>query len=222
MEIREFTDTIIGTLRRTTPIRYVSRRHVYNIAKSHLVTLLNQQRSEYSLGDLSNIITYSDCLEMEEVDPVICGVPELRRCGKLYRSKCKLKGMLYNKNGASIISVSTIDYMDMSSPTTYFKKTTPSKYNTESNRYGFSSKRNKYYFIKDEYLYIINERYKSVSVSYITTESFNGCSCDFDPCKPYYEYDMPITDKIMEAVVMATQQELGIQLSIPSGKSEKE
>lgn len=216
MTIQEFTDNIISTFKRTTPIRYVTRRHVFNVAKPLIATLLNQQRSDYSLGSFSNLVVNLDCLEMERVDPVICGIPELKRCSMLMRSKCKLTGMLYNRNGASIISVSDADYSGV------FTRTTFQKYRVESSRRGFVAGREKFYFIKDEYLYTIDCPYKILTVSYITLDTFNTCSCNRDKCLPNYKYPMPITDKIKSTVVSQVQQELGINIQIHSGKSERE
>lgn len=219
MQIKEFTDPIIATFRRTTPIRFVSRRHVYNIALGYIKTLLNQQRSEYGLLNNQDVITNIDCMEMERVDPSTCKIPEFKRCGILMKSKCKLQGLLNNKNGPSITLVSNVDYSE------FYDKTTPKKYLNESSRYGFQANRNVYYYIKDEYLYIVGRHVELITASMVTLKPqlvISECGCDQNLCKPHYEYKMVITDKILSSVTEATKNELGIISGIPSGKSEKE
>lgn len=201
---KEIADRILTTLRQTNKDRFLSKRFVLNIAQEKMKFLLSQKLRDRSLYRESNIYTNINCVEFEEIDTVECDIIEFRMCKSIMKSKGKLPDIIYSRYGDSIRMVTNLDH------TIKIGKTTPTDVIRNKHRKGYVEE--PYYYIRDGYLYLINTHLKRGFVELLTLDTKAAeeleCGCNKEECKPALEYEFVGSDKLMEAVIQQTLQEL--------------
>lgn len=189
----------------------ISRRYILHVAKQKATFLISQKLSERSLHRDDSLYKVLDCFEMEAVDVVKCDILEFRRCKSIMKSKCKLPKLIYSRYGSSLKEVITADWEKE------FKPTTPSQYRRDKNRVEKSDYI--YYYIKEDYLYLLDTEIELVSLYLISMELESlaeGCGCnDNDECKSLWDYDFIVPDKLGEAVIGETVKEIVMRKQIP-------
>jgi hypothetical protein len=139
-------------------------------------------------------IQYLECVELECVDEVECC--EVSSTEKILRSTQKLPVTIQRRGKNTIISVSSVDKVTSFSETTEYRRRV-NKYN----KYTGSKPR---WFIKNDYLYVINTK----MLEYVTvggvfedpTEAANFLNCAGDTCFTW-DSKYPITMQMTKIIV---------------------
>lgn len=197
---------IVNDIRALNKDEHVSRRYILEIARSKAKFLIAQKLRDRTIFREDNLFTTIDCFGMESDDIVKCDIVEFKRCTSLMKSKKKLPELIFSRFGDSIESVTTIDGIQEFLPTSLrqfrLQKDRPfSKYVTKN-----------YYYVRDGYLYIPNTEIEAVNIVLLTTENdeadaLSDCK-ECDGCKSIWDYEFICPDKLLEAVLTDTLQEV--------------
>lgn len=189
----------------------ISRRYVLNVARQKASFYISQKLNDRSLYREDNIYQTLDCFEMERIDVTRCDIIEFRNCRDIMRSTKKLPELIYSKYGNSLQEITTIDGI------TDFKFTTPQQYRKDRNRVG----KNDFvmFYVKDDYLYILDAEVELVNLYLITMEtekleSISSCAPKGE-CKSLWEYEFVCPDKLVEVVVNEAIKEIAMSKQIP-------
>lgn len=217
--IKQFTDNIIADFRRTSPIRFLSRRHVYNKAKDIMRNLLQQSLSNGRLYRDVGAHTEIECLEMERISSISCPIKSYRDCQVVMRSKHKLPEVISGGRGEAIIGVYTIDYGEELQRSTTLKNSM-----NRRRRSNLSNDLMEYIYL-DGYLYVKDHYIESLNVILVTVDSITAekidCSSDCEDCKAYFDYKMIEMDKTTLSLgPMVKQSLLEDYMLIPSTRTE--
>lgn len=200
---KELVSNIINNLKLLNKDDHISRRYILNTAKAEAVTLVAQKFLDKSIFREDNIFQTIQCLEMEKIDTIKCGIYEFEKCDNLVKSKNKLPKLLYSRYGNSIIEVSSVDGSIIFLPTTLsdFKLL---KKRMVTNR----SKNIKYYYVQDGYLYLPDSELEYVNVTLVTLEGkdvddLSTCK-ECDSCKSVWDYEFICPDKLLSVVINET------------------
>ena len=158
-------------------------------------------------------VQHLECVNLECIDADACCDGESGH--KLLRSTQKIPTTIQRAGNNSITSVSSRDHSVSFSETSYFRQRT-----NRFNKYTGSKVR---WYIKDNYLYLINGFViDKVSVSGIfedPTEALEFSTCDGSPCFTW-DSEYPITSKIAKMVTdMVLQEKIGLALKTPRDDS---
>lgn len=203
MNKKEFTDTIINTLRLNSRDRFISRRHILSIALEKMKFLIAQKLLDRSLYREENLITNITCYELEEVEVVKCPIVEFRICSKIMKGTKKLPELIYSRYGDSIRLMSNVDTSER------IDRTNPTDYIRDRKREGYREVPK--YYIKDGYPYIIDSNIEVVDLQLITLKVRDAekASCEgTDECKAEIAYEFIGSDKLTEVVRQETIKEL--------------
>ncbi len=189
----------------------ISKRFVLNTARRRAEFYISQKMGERSLQKDSNIYSTINCFEMEQIDVVKCDIIEFRKCKAISKSVHKLPKLIYSRLGSSLKEVTSLDGENE------FKATTPSQYRRDKNR-GESDYI--YFYVKNDYLYILDAEIQMVDLYLITTETekineVSNCG-DKECCKSLWEYDFIAPDKLEEQIISDTIKEVAMKKQIPS------
>ena len=160
-----------------------------------------------------SIVQHLECVELECVDASECC--EITTCHSILKSTQKLPRTIQRNDRNTILSVETLDKVKSFSETTY-SRAKVNKYN----KYTGDKPR---WFIKNDYLYVINEKIlEYVSVSGIfedPTEAILFTKCDGSPCFTW-DSDYPVTQRMSRLITsMVLQERLGIVQQSPNDTS---
>ncbi len=158
-------------------------------------------------------VQHLECVQLECLDAAECC--EFTSCNKVLRSTQKLPRSIQTNDRNSILSVESPDKTVGFSETTYFR--------AKTNKYNRYTGNNPRWFIKNDYLYVINEKMlEYVSVSGIfedPTEATLFTTCDGAPCFTW-DTDYPITQRMARLITtMILQDRLGITQQTPNDTS---
>ncbi len=189
--IKDFCDKVSADLRRTSPIRFISRRHIYNTVTPIIENMIQRALSERRLYRDSSLHTSINCIELERIEENECDVEIYRGCDILMKSLKKLPSIISGGRGNAIIGLYTLDGILISS--------------INYNLFGVSKGREAfgelepYYFIKNGYLYIANQNIELVNLILVTLDTKNAelmnCNTECDECTPDFDYKMIMPDK---------------------------
>lgn len=206
MTNEQLVSRIVNDIRALNKDEHISRRYILQIAKDKAKFLLAQKLRDRSLFREEDLYTHIDCFALESDDIVKCDIVEFKRCKSLMKSKKKLPDLLFSRFGDSIANVTTVDGM------IEFLPTTPTQYRLNLQRKFAKYVTKNYYFVKDGYLYLPDSEVEGVNVVLLTVDndeadSLSDCK-ECDSCKSIWEYDFVCSDKLTEAVIADTIQEV--------------
>ena len=200
---KEFVSNIINNLKFLNKDEHPSRRFILNTGKAEAVTLISQKLQDKSIFREDNIFQTIQCLKMQTIDTIKCGIYEFEKCDSLVKSSKKLPRLLYSRYGNSIVEVTSID------GSVIFLPTTLSDYKLFKKRVLSNRTRNtKFYYVQDGYLYLPDCEYEYVNVTLITldtkdVEKLSTCK-DCDNCKSIWDYEFICPDKLLVTVINET------------------
>lgn len=213
MTNREIVSRIRNDLNSINKDSRKSRRYILKTLRDKASFLIAQKMNDRSLFREDNLYDVVECFELESIEVVKCDIIEFRRCKSIMKSKCKIPKLIYSRYGSSLKEVTGIDNE------IEFKATTPSQYRRDKIR-GFSDYN--YYYIKDEYLYLIDSEVERVNLYLITTETekINECSaCKECDCKSLWDYEFKVPSKLTEVVIAETLKEILPSIQIPTDEN---
>lgn len=191
-----------------------SRRFILHVAREKAAFFIAQKLNDRSLFREDNLYDIIECFELEPIEVVKCDIIEFRRCKSIMKSKCKVPKLIFSRYGNSLKEVTAID------DETEFKPTTPAQYRRDKIR-GFSDYN--YYYIKDEYLYLIDSEVERVNLYLITTETekIDECSAckECSDCKSLWDYEFKVPNKLTEVVISETIKEISMTMQIPTDEN---
>lgn len=193
----------------------IPKRYILNLGREKAEFFLSQKLNDRSIFREDNLYTTIDCVELKAQEVVRCEILEFRRCKSIMKSKNKLPKLIYSRYGSSLKEVTTAD------DEREFKYTTPSQYRRDLQR---SEKEDCiYYYVKDDYLYLIDTEIQLVNLYLITTQLENAAkvsSCgEVNECKSLWEYGFVVPDKMGEIVIAETIKELSLKKQIPADEA---
>ena len=188
----------------------IPKRYSLHIARNKAEFLISQKLGEGSLHREDNIYSTIECFEMEEIPPVKCDIIEFRRCRTVMRSKNKLPKLINSRLGNSIKEVTSLD------DEREFKATTPAQFRRDKER---GSDDYIYYYVKNDYLYILDANIFMVNLYVVTMEQENIEGCNKDCCKSLWEYEFKCPDKLLEIVIAETIKEISMRKGIPADEN---
>ena len=200
---REFVSNIINNLKLLNKDDHVSRRYILNTGRAEATTLIAQKLTDKSIFREDNIYSTIECLEMELIDVVKCGIYEFKKCDSLVKSKDKLPKLLYSRYGNSILEVTSVD------GSVIFIPTTLSEYKLFKKRIRSPRTKNiKFYYVQDGYLYLPDCEYENVNVTLITlnvkkVKDLSSCK-ECDKCDSQWEQEFICPDKLLTTVINET------------------
>lgn len=217
--IKQFTDTIIADFRRTSPMRFLSRRHVYSIAKDIMRNFFQQSLSNGRLYRDVSSHTDIKCVEMERISSVTCPIKDFKDCEIVMRTKHRLPDIISGGRGEAIIGVYTVDYGEE------LYRLTTLKNSLNKRRRNMSSTQAMEYIYLDGYIYVRDHYVEALNIILVTVDSIAAekidCSNDCDECKPYYEYKMIDMDKTtLNLAAMVKQSLMQDYMAIPPTRTE--
>ena len=156
------------------------------------------------------VIQHLECVDMECLDPAECC--EISSCARVLRSTQKLPRTIQRNGNNSILSVSSADKTVGFTETTYVRQRS-----NAFNRYTGTEPR---WFIKNDYLYIINEKVlDNISVSGVfedPTEVGMFTDCDGVPCFTW-DSDYPVTTRMARMITsIVLKDRMGISMQTPN------
>lgn len=200
---REFVSNIINNLKLLNKDDHVSRRYILNTGRAEATTLIAQKLTDKSIFREDNIYSTIECLEMELIDVIKCGIYEFKKCDNLVKSKEKLPKLLYSRYGNSILEVTSVD------GSVIFIPTTLSEYKLFKKRIRSSRTKNiKFYYVQDGYLYLPDCEYENVNVTLITlnvkkVKDLSSCK-ECDKCDSQWGQEFICPDKLLTTVINET------------------
>lgn len=204
----EFVSRIVNNLKALTKDSHVSRRFILGIGKIKSAFLIAQKLDEMTLFKEEGLITTIECFRLEQVESKTCEIFEFRLCQDLMKSTCKIPEGFFGKNGAGIVSITSVDGEHV------YDYITPQRYSlTLRNKYRRGNIR--YYFIKDGYLFLPDSTNELVELRMFVQdkeEAEECCDCPDKkekPCKSAWESEFVCPDRFLDLVVRDTLQEVG-------------
>lgn len=189
----------------------ISRRYILHVARQKSIFYISQKLSDRSLYREDNLYSLVDCVEMERIESTKCDIIEFRNCKTVMKSKKRLPKLIYSKYGNSLKEVTSIDnFVEL-------KPTTPSQYRRDSKRQGEDDYVR--YYVKDGYLYILDQEILRVNLYFITveTEKLESLSeCSKPSCKSIWDYEFIVPDKMEEVVITEAIKEISMKKQIPA------
>ena len=190
----------------------VSDRQVaYWVNQLRALLVRNELSSTRTIPDI--FVQHIECINLECIDPVECC--EESSDERMMRSTQKVPLTIQRGGKNTILAVSSIDKKVGFSETSYFRQRT-----SKNNKFTGSRPR---WFIKDEYLYLINSKLiDRVSISGIfedPTEVIEFNTCEGVPCFTW-DSKYPVTPNMAKTITdIILKDRLGITLSAPTDDS---
>jgi hypothetical protein len=213
----EIVSRIINGAKALDKDSHISRRYVLNVARSKATFLMSQKLLDKTLYREDDLIKHLPCFPLKKISRKDCGIVEFKLCKSIMKSKDPIPGLIYSRYGNSIISISSIDGSELFYPITL------KKYNLNQRREHASLVKQKYYYIKDGYLYLPDSEIEMVDIDLISLEpeKLNDISeCETaDCCKSAWDSEFVCSDKLLEAVITDTRNEVLSALNIPKDEN---
>lgn len=212
----EFVSRVVNGIHALDKDSHVSRRWILNIGRTKAESYTAQRWDDGTLLGDHRLLTYVTCLEMIEVDKIVCCDAEFALCYALMRSKHKLPGLLYSALRPAITKVTNVDN------TIFFKFAEIKSYRNEQKRpYAkYVKERRPFYYVENDYIYIPDFHIELINVEFFTTrrkKALELMACDPTPkgCESEWEYEFICPIKLIEYVVAETIKEVAFRLQIP-------
>jgi len=183
---------------------YFSRRTILQVLEDKAVFLLSQKTADRTLYKESEIFTHLKCFELESIDTVKCEIAELRLCKSIMKSKYRLPDLISSRYGDGILNVTSIDSGVLFHPISL------RDYVLSKNR-KYSYVKRYVFIVHDGFLYIPEFEVQAVNLDILTmrTEIVDELSaCSKECCKSYWDYPFTNSDKLSEAVMRETLEEI--------------
>lgn len=206
-----FVSRVINGVNATTKDDHISRRYILSVGRDKARTYIAQKLTDRTLQRESNLYQNVDCFELERVDKVKCDIIEFKKCNVLMRSKLPIPKTVSSRYGEAILLVTSID------DGVEFDYSTLQNFLTDKRR-EFAHLGRKYY-INNGYLYIPDYEVEAVNIKILTLEQkeaieANTCK-ECDGCKSVWDYEFICPDRLYDAIVRETFQEVFNKKSIP-------
>lgn len=211
----EFVARVLNGLKALNKDEHISRRYILRIGQNKSKFYIAQKLLDKSLFRESNLFRTIECLKLQREETIKCGIHEFMRCESLMKSRKKIPGLVYNRLGASIISITSLNG-DIEFVPTSLREYVNSRKRPNVQRLGI-----KYYYIHDNYLYLPDSSVEFVTVTYIPFDEsdikgVSECGEDQDSCdQSVWDYDFAVPDKMSEQVITETIQEVSMTKRIP-------
>lgn len=211
----EFVSRVINDLNSLSKDSRMSKRYILHIGRQKSEFYISQKLNDRSLHKEDNLYQTISCFELENIELIKCDIIEFRRCKSLMKSKQKIPKLVYSRYGNSLKEVTTVD------SEVEFRHTTPSQYRRDKNRKEKS--KDVMYYVKDDYLYLIDSEIQVVDLYLLTVEtekieSTSSCSKEVN-CKSLWDYKFVVPDKIKEVVIGETLKEVSTKKQVPTDEN---
>lgn len=205
----EFVSRIVNNLKALSKDAHISRRFILGIGRMKSSFLISQKIDEMSMFKEEALIATISCFRLELIEAKVCDIFEFRLCRNVTKSTCKLPEGFFGKNGAGIVSITSIDGEQV------YNYTTPQRYAlTLRNKYTRVGKA-RYYYIKDGYLYLPDSTNELVEIRMFISDkdkAYEACNCGDKKeikCTSKWESEFVCPDRFLDLVVKDTLQEVG-------------
>ncbi len=212
----EFVSRVINGLSFLNKDEHVSRRYILSVGQNKSKFYISQKLSDKSLFREANLFKTIECFPLKEESTIKCGIYEFSRCETLMKSKFKIPGLIFNKLGSSIISVTSIDGEVNLIPTTL------KSFSISKDRVYSKLIKQKFYYIQDGYLYIPDSEVEAVTITYIPFDEsgISSVSCDSsNNCKSIWDLQFIVPDKLSEQVIQETINEVSTLRKVQSDEN---
>ena len=165
-----------------------------------------QKLDELTLFREDGILSSIECFALENVPTINCGIVEFKLCKSVMRSVKKIPEGIFGKNGAGILSVTTIDNGEI------LKYISPREFiNLQKRKYVIN--RHKFYTIKDGHLFLPDSEIEMVNITMFAldkseVEDVSECCETKTECKVIWDYEFVCPDRFYDLVARDTLQEL--------------
>lgn len=205
---KEIVSRVKNQLEFLTKDDSTSDRFILHTARNIATTYISQKLREMTLGRESNLYREVSCVELEKIDPVLCGLFEFKSCESIMKTKKRLPDLINSKLGSSVRYVT-----DMLGDAV-FKEITPAQYRRNKNR--ISKSRDNYFYIKDNYVYLLDSNVKMINIDTLVLDLYdlNLLSECSESCLSAWDYDFVCPDKLLESVIEATISQLSVKKQI--------
>ena len=207
----EFVSRVINGVNATTKDDHISRRYILSIGRNKATTYIAQKLTDRTLQRESKLFQTINCFELEKIDKVKCDIVEFRRCDILMKSKLPIPSVVSSRYGEAILLVTSVDGM------VEFDYSSISDIKRNSQREFGHLVQN--YYIHNNYMYIPNYEVEAVDIDILTLqqkEAVEANSCKkCDKCKSVWDYEFICPDRLLDAIVRETIQEIFGKKSIP-------
>lgn len=206
----EFVSGIMNDGKLLSKDTKIPRRHILAKGRSIADTYIAQRLDSLDITFEYDIISIIDCLELERVEGIKCGVVDLRLCKNVMKSKNKLPKTINGRVGAGVLTVTSLDgdyeFSQVSSKT--FRNKMKSKYVRD---------RQSYYVLEDGYLILPNSEveYIRVELLALSEDEVEDCGCNGDSgkksednCRTVWDEKFICPDNIFTMVRDKTMQEI--------------
>ena len=213
----EFVSRVINGLRALNKDEHISRRYILSIGQNKSKFYIAQKLLDKSLFRETNLFKTIECFRLDEEETIKCGIHEFMRCDSLMKSRKKVPGLVYNRLGSSIISITSLNGDNVYLPTTL------KGFMNSKGRKTVEKLKIKYYYIQDNYLYLPDSNVEYVTITYIPfdeSETNNASECNGvqydEDCKSIWDYEFKVPDKLSEQVISETINEVSMVRKIIS------
>ena len=167
---REFISELLSDIKNTGQDRRVSKRQVWYKIYDAANLILDRELTDKKLWRQTNLWT-PICVEMEEIPAILCTCVQVDNGCTIYRSKNKLPKLFSSRFGYAIFSVTSIDVRTNNQ----IIITTPETAKNSAKVKGVSDK---YGFIVDDYLYLLNAKFKALTVYGLFEDDVTAWQCN--------------------------------------------
>jgi len=206
---REAVSKVINVFKMNNKDDKPSSRFILQLIKDTLSVLIAQKWLDRSILSETNLYTIIPCFEFTKVETKDCPSIDFRLCNTLMKSTKPLPKLVFSRLGASIKNVVSLD----GNFTFTFLDEAQHRRNSKRQH---SLKNEVYVYLgSDNHLYIPDQEIYSIDLTVLTLNPEDACSeCLKKDCKSNWDYELVISDKLLDAVYGQVYQTLGITRQI--------
>ena len=210
----EIVSRIQNTLNSVNKDVYIPRRYILSIFKSKAEFLMAQKFYDKSLYRETNLYDWLECVDMEQMDRVLCNSIQLDSCEKAVRTKKKLPKLIWTRYGSTILMVTNIDHSKE------YKLVTQAYYNTLKSKKNFNKFRGNFAIVyPDNRLVIPDSTVKKINILLYsldeTSNELSNCSDSSNVfCGSYWDKLVTLSDKVGEVAIQETLKEVTLRMQI--------
>ena len=210
----EIVSRIQNTLNSVNKDVYIPRRYILSIFKSKAEFLMAQKFYDKSLYRETNLYDWLECVDMEQMDRVLCNSIQLDNCEKAVRTKKKLPKLIWTRYGSTILMVTNIDHSKE------YKLVTQAYYNTLKSKKNFNKFRGNFAIVyPDNRLVIPDSTVKKINILLYsldeTSNELSNCSDSSNVfCGSYWDKLVTLSDKVGEVAIQETLKEVTLRMQI--------
>ena len=206
----EFVSRVLNGLRALNKDEHISKRYILRIGQNKSKFYISQKLLDKSLFRETNLFKSIECFRLDELETIKCGIHEFMRCESLMKSRKKIPGLVFNRLGSSIVTLTSLNGDFIYLPTTL------KGYKNSQERRTVKQLKLKYYYIQDGYIYLPNSEVEYLTITYIPfdetdVEGVSECNGEeTNGCKSVWDFQFMVPDKLSEQVVTETIQEVSM------------